>query len=97
MIESSHVEDDLYAIISHFDEPFAGVISAYFLARRIARHVKVAVSGDGADELFGSYLSHRLAEPIAAPAQPALDRVGPILSGYIRQLLLQRADCALLR
>ena len=69
VIESSHVEDDLYAIISHFDEPFAGVISAYFLARRIARHVKVAVSGDGADELFGSYLSHRLAEPIAAYVQ----------------------------
>jgi asparagine synthase (glutamine-hydrolysing) len=27
----------------------------------MARHVKVAVAGDGADELFGSYLSHRLA------------------------------------
>jgi asparagine synthase (glutamine-hydrolysing) len=69
VIESSHVEDDLYAIISHFDEPFAGVISEYFLARRIARHVKVAVAGDGADELFGSYLSHRLAAPIAAYVQ----------------------------
>jgi asparagine synthase (glutamine-hydrolysing) len=27
--------------------------------------VKVAVAGDGADELFGSYLSHRLAQPLA--------------------------------
>jgi asparagine synthase (glutamine-hydrolysing) len=51
-------------IISHFDEPFAGVISTYFLSRLIAKHVKVAISGDGADELFGSYLSHRLAFPI---------------------------------
>jgi asparagine synthase (glutamine-hydrolysing) len=66
VIESSHLEDDLYAIINQFDEPFAGVISAYFLARRISQHVKVAVSGDGADELFGSYLSHRLAGPIQA-------------------------------
>jgi asparagine synthase (glutamine-hydrolysing) len=27
----------------------------------MARHVKVAIAGDGADELFGSYLSHRIA------------------------------------
>lgn len=53
------------SVIRCFDEPFAGVISTYFLSSRIARHVKVAVSGDGADELFGSYLSHRLAGPVA--------------------------------
>ena len=48
-----------------FDEPFAGVVSSYFLSQLIARHVKVALAGDGADELFGSYLSHRLAQPLA--------------------------------
>jgi asparagine synthase (glutamine-hydrolysing) len=48
-------------ILRAFDEPFAGVVSTYFLAEAMARHVKVAVSGDGADELFGSYLSHRMA------------------------------------
>jgi asparagine synthase (glutamine-hydrolysing) len=52
-------------ILKAFDEPFAGVVSTYFLAEAMARHVKVAVSGDGADELFGSYLSHRMAFPQA--------------------------------
>jgi asparagine synthase (glutamine-hydrolysing) len=52
-------------ILRAFDEPFAGVVSTYFLAEAMARHVKVAVSGDGADELFGSYLSHRMAFPQA--------------------------------
>ena len=66
VIESTHLEEELPRIMSHFDEPFAGVISTYFLARLISRHVKVAISGDGADELFGSYLSHRLAAPIQA-------------------------------
>ena len=66
VIGSAHLEDELPQIIGHFDEPFAGVISTYFLAGLIGRHVKAAISGDGADELFGSYLSHRLAAPIQA-------------------------------
>jgi asparagine synthase (glutamine-hydrolysing) len=56
---------DLPAILSHFDEPFSGVVSTYFLARLISKHVKVAISGDGSDELFGSYLTHRMARPVA--------------------------------
>lgn len=63
-------------ILRHFDEPFAGVISTYFLSRLIARHVKVAISGDGADELFGSYLSHRLAWPIASCLQGGSEFAG---------------------
>ena len=60
-IAVSNYPEQLRAIIRAFDEPFAGVVSTYFLAQRMAQHVKVAVAGDGADELFGSYLSHRLA------------------------------------
>jgi asparagine synthase (glutamine-hydrolysing) len=51
-------------VINAFDEPFSGVTSTYFLTKLISKHVKVALSGDGADELFGSYLSHRLAQPL---------------------------------
>ena len=66
--------ESLRRILTAFDEPFAGVVSTYFLAQRMARHVKVAVAGDGADELFGSYRSHRLAADAAAngesPGEP---------------------------
>jgi asparagine synthase (glutamine-hydrolysing) len=61
--------EKIRTILGAFDEPFAGVISTYFLSALVARHVKVAVSGDGADELFGSYLSHRLAGPVARFSQ----------------------------
>ena len=64
-IEFSSFPENLRRVIGCFDEPFAGTMSTYFLSALIARHVKVAISGDGADELFGSYLSHRLATPIA--------------------------------
>jgi asparagine synthase (glutamine-hydrolysing) len=39
-------------------------VSTFFLSILIHEHVKVALSGDGADELFASYLTHRLAFPI---------------------------------
>jgi len=59
-IEVAYLANQMRDVVRCFDEPFAGVISPYFLSRAMARHVKVALCGDGADELFGSYLSHRL-------------------------------------
>ena len=60
--------EQLDQVVRAFDEPFSGVISTYFITQSIARHVKVALSGDGADEMFASYLAHRLASPLAAYA-----------------------------
>jgi len=63
-IQVTNFPENLRRILTCFDEPYAGVVSTYFLSQLISRHVKVALSGDGADELFGSYLSHRLAVPL---------------------------------
>lgn len=64
VLTAADVRETLDAVVAAFDEPFSGVTSTYFVTRLIARHVKVALSGDGADELFGSYLPHRLAQPL---------------------------------
>lgn len=44
----------------HMDEPLPNpsAIPLYYLARSAAKHVKVVLSGEGADELFGGYNSY---------------------------------------
>jgi asparagine synthase (glutamine-hydrolysing) len=57
--------ESVESIVESFDEPYSGVASTFFITKLISKHVKVALSGDGADELFGSYLPHRLARELA--------------------------------
>lgn len=52
---------ELPKIIWHMDEPVAdpAAIPLYFVAREARKHVKVVLSGEGADELFGGYNIYR--------------------------------------
>jgi len=53
--------------LDHLDEPFAdpSLVPSFEIAREARRHVKVVLSGDGADELFAGYAKH-LGEAYAA-------------------------------
>lgn len=44
-------------VMYHMDEPSgdSSAVALYFLSREASRHVRVVVSGEGADELFGGY------------------------------------------
>lgn len=45
-------------IIRAFSQPFSGTMSTFFLARKVSEICKTVLTGDGADELFGSYRHH---------------------------------------
>jgi asparagine synthase (glutamine-hydrolysing) len=56
-VVSPRIEDVLDVLARHMDEPFgdSSIIPTLYLAQMTRRHVTVALSGDGADEVFGGY------------------------------------------
>ena len=56
-IKGTFSNDDVIKSIKIFDEPYAdpSTVPSYVLSREISKHYKVAISGDGGDELFGGY------------------------------------------
>lgn len=60
--------DSLPDVMYYMDEPLgdASAVALYFLAEEASRYVKVVLSGEGADELFGGYNIYREPDSLKA-------------------------------
>ncbi|MDN4519866.1 MULTISPECIES: asparagine synthase (glutamine-hydrolyzing) [Mycolicibacterium] len=91
-------------IVWYLDEPVAdpALVPLYFIAREARKHVKVVLSGEGADELFGGYTIYR--EPLSLKPFDYLPRglrksvgrmAGPLPEGMRGKSLLHRGSLTL--
>jgi asparagine synthase (glutamine-hydrolysing) len=60
-LDEKDYKDEVFNVLEYLDEPFAdsSCIPQYILCKKTKKHVTVALSGDGADEMFAGYNKHK--------------------------------------
>lgn len=82
LLEADDVSPDVMLLLAkQYDEPItdSSMIPTFLVSQQIAKHCKVALGGDGGDELFGGYYS--------ASRMANLQRTNAWLPLFIRKLI----------
>lgn len=85
LISTKEFFDELPIIMNHVDEPLSdpSCIALYFLCKLASEQVKVVLSGEGSDELFGGYNIYK--SPLALKPMMKIPR--PVRRGLAKILI----------
>lgn len=84
-LSEKDILDNIYDFLNYLDEPFAdsSAFAVFVLCKETQKHIKVALSGDGADEIFGGYNKYSAEKMIRE--NPIL-KVGNILIPFLKMI-----------
>lgn len=105
-ITEKELLENLPSFLDAMDQPFAdsSALAFYILSKKTVEHVKVVLSGDGADELFGGYNKHtaeqkarslgifKMLSPVALPFASLAYAFSGSRSGYNMVKFLRSAN-----
>jgi asparagine synthase (glutamine-hydrolysing) len=68
-LSNKDIEDEVFNFFDYLDEPFgdSSALAYYILSKKTSPQIKVALTGDGADEVFGGYNKHLAEAKMTSP------------------------------
>lgn len=94
IINESDLKDNVHDILLNFDEPFAdsSALPTYLVSNKTRKHVTVALTGDGGDEVFGGYNKYYMGKINNSYTNIVPRKVHEQLNKWVPKLLIRKSD-----